>query len=109
LKDIKCMRRVLGLTTTDLLTRTLNKSEIDRLKNRTTDIKLVRNTSTTSNSGKPMSYIIVLLYKTYNLKSEFTKKEIINSLPKKFADYSIEWEKTRLKAHIAKAGERINA
>ncbi|MFC6861306.1 hypothetical protein [Zunongwangia atlantica] len=108
LKDLKCVREFLGLTTADLLTKALNENEIDELAKRTINVKLVRNISTNQYTGKPISYIIVLLSNVYNLEDEFTNKELINSLPKKFATYSIEWNKTRLKNYIIKTGKKIN-
>lgn len=112
LEDAKDVRKLLRLKTVDfLLSKLLDEADIDNLSETLADVKLIRNTTTTSaNKGKsPVSYIIVLLHRKYTLEDEFTKKDIITSIPSEFAKYSIEWEKNRLNKYVEKAREITNS
>ncbi|SFC03787.1 hypothetical protein SAMN05421747_103207 [Parapedobacter composti] len=109
--DAKSVRKLLGLQIADLLTKILDNAEIDDLSERLADVKLTKNTDTSVGSPKhnPVSYITVLLYRKYTLEDEFTKKDIIKSIPAEFANYSIEWNKNRLRKYVKKVKEVTNS
>ena len=109
--DARSVRKLLGLEAGVLLTETLTDSEIDALAERLADTKLTKSKNTTEGESdhNAVSYITVLLYRKYTLEDEFTKKDIIESIPDEFANYSIEWNKNRLKKYVTKFKEIINS
>lgn len=110
IEDAKDVRILLGLSITDLLNKVIDDADIDKLSERLADIKLTRIAETTKeNELSPVSYIIVLLYRKYTLGDEFTKKHIIESIPSEFVNYSIEWNKNRLKKYVKKVREINNS
>ena len=110
IEDARSVRKLLGLEIGILLTRTLTDLEIDALSERLADAKLTKSTNTTEGNSdhSAVSYITVLLYRKYTLEDEFTKKDIIESIPAEFANYSIEWNKNRLKKYVTKFKEITN-
>lgn len=109
--DARSVRKRLGLQTGDLLTRVLDDEEIDKLSERLADVKLARPTNTAARDREhsPVSYITVLIYQKYSLNDAFTKKDIIDSIPPEFANYSIEWNKNRLGKYVKKVKEITNS
>lgn len=103
--DATAVRKFFDLKSTDLLIKVLTPLEIDKLSDKVIDIKKERNTSKQKVDEQPILYIVVLLSEKYNQEGEFTKRQIINLIPSQFANYSIEWEKTRLKDFVKKIGE----
>jgi len=108
IKDAREVRKLFGLPANELSSKQLSEKEIDDLAERLNDVKRVRISSSTRASKMPISYIVVVLFKRYNLNSTFTKKNILSAMPSELADYSIEWEKTRLKKHIEKVHDTTN-
>lgn len=100
--DATAVRKFFDLKSIDFLIKILTPLEIDKLSDKVIDIKKERNTSKQKADEQPILYIIVLLSEKYNLNDEFTKRQIIDFLPSQFANYSIEWEKTRLKDFVKK-------
>lgn len=109
--DARTVRKLLCLEAGVLLTGTLTDSEIDALSERLVDVKLTKTTNTTEGNSEhsAVSHITVLLYRKYTLEDEFTKKDIIGSIPAEFANYSIEWNKNRLKKYVKKVKEITNS
>lgn len=110
IEDARSVRKVLGLEIGILLTRTLTDSEIDALSERLADAKLTKSTNKIEgiSDHSAVSHITVLLYRKYTLDDEFTKKDIIESIPAEFANYSIEWNKNRLKKYVTKFKQITN-
>ena len=100
----------MGLQIDNLLKKILDDAEIDNVYDILSDVKLTRSTEPTDNNSEhsPISHIIVLLHRKYTLDDEFTKKELIASIPQKFVKYSIEWDKSRLKKYVKKVKEITN-
>lgn len=113
IKDAQDVRVLLGITSTDLLTRILDTQEIHTFSAKLSGLKLPRkNTNNVGNknaTNNPVAYIIIVLDHNYSVAKEFTKKQIIESLPSAFANYNIEWTKNRLKNYVEKIRDDVNA
>lgn len=115
IKDAKDVRELLGVTSTDLLTRILNTDEIHAFAPKLNGLELHRKTRNQNNfnddnaTNSPVACIIIVLHYKYSVNEEFTKKQIIELLPSEFASYNIEWPKSRLRNYIEKVRKVINA
>lgn len=113
--DAKDVRTLLGINITDILTRILDKQEIQAYSKKLSGLELPskgknkNNTDIANTTNRPVDYIIIVLNQYYDVADEFTKKQIIELMPTEFAKYNIEWPKNRLKNYVEKVREEVNA
>ncbi|MEN5378905.1 hypothetical protein [Sphingobacterium kitahiroshimense] len=104
ISDFTAVRKFFDLDPIFFLTKVLTPVEIENLSDKVVNIKNERNTSRYNSDERPILYIIVLLSEKYDTTNKFTKRQVIDLMPSQFANYSIEWEKTRLKDFVKKIG-----